>query len=169
MVDNSRVVGVGKSVDLTSVHGHPIPETHQCVLLTWAQDDYLAPYPVGRKDLKENLFFSKDMFYAVPCTMLKRLNDQFCLVPSPTPSCRRKFGPPRGSFPGKFRLMICETNNPIGEVKFSDIWAGGKFSGRPNFLWHRYSPANTSLEFSVILQYADCINLTNLWKKVWEI
>ena len=84
VVDNGKCVAVGKSVPLTSVHGQIVPDTHKCILLTWAQDNYLAPFPCGNRDLKENLYFSKDSFYAVPRTMLRQLirkNNQYSLSP----------------------------------------------------------------------------------------
>ena len=73
VVDDNNVVGVGKMLPLTSLHGYAIPETHKCILVTWTQENYPAPYPLGRKDLQENLYFAKDMFYAVPQTMLRQL------------------------------------------------------------------------------------------------
>ena len=84
MVDGKKCVGIGKSTPLRSVHGQKFPDTHKCVLLTWAQDNYLAPFPCGSKDVKENLYFSKDSFYAVPHTMLRQLirkNNQYSLIP----------------------------------------------------------------------------------------
>ena len=49
-----------------------MPDNHHCVVLTWAPENHLAPCPIGRQDLEENLFLHKDMFYAVPSSMLKR-------------------------------------------------------------------------------------------------
>ena len=86
VIDNGRCVGIGKPLPFQSLHGDAVPDTHQPILLTWAQENYLAPYPCGRKDLEENKFFFKDMLYAVPRVMLKRLirhanNGKYSLVP----------------------------------------------------------------------------------------
>ena len=84
VVDNGKCVGVDTLIPLTSVHSQTIPDTHKCILLTWAQDNYLAPFPCGNKDVKENIYFLKDSFYAVPRTMLRKLirkNNQYSLNP----------------------------------------------------------------------------------------
>lgn len=55
-------------------------------MLLWVQDNYPAPYPLGRKDLIENVILHKDMFYALPRRMLKqflRCNDRYFLSPLP--------------------------------------------------------------------------------------
>ena len=61
VVDKGKCVAIGKPVPLKSVHGNTFPDTHQCILLTGAQDGYHAPYPCGRMDLKENFFFCQGL------------------------------------------------------------------------------------------------------------
>ena len=83
-MDKGKIVGVGRSTDFTSIHGVPLPDNRHCVVLTWAPENHPAPCPIGRQDLEENLFLHKDMFYAVPSSMLKRFtisNDKYVILP----------------------------------------------------------------------------------------
>ena len=59
------VLALASPLPLRSVHGQTIPDTHKCILLTWTQDNYLAPFPCGSKNAKENLYFLKYSFYGV--------------------------------------------------------------------------------------------------------
>ena len=72
MVDDKKFVGMGKIIDLPTIHGVPVPHNHLCLVLSWAAENYPAPCPMGRTDLVENQFLHKNMFYAFPKTMLRR-------------------------------------------------------------------------------------------------
>jgi hypothetical protein len=71
-VEKEKIVGMGKIVDLPTIHGVAVPDNHRCLVLSWAAENHPAPYPLGRHDLDENRFLHKGMFYAIPIPMLKR-------------------------------------------------------------------------------------------------